>query len=115
MNVVLTCAAMSAEVGGVCSVDEPQSAQSLCREQETAWAVLPRELCIPLPAVVQFLHSDHCLDLPWKTLAFEAAAIAPSVEEQKEICQKSEKLLKAANFSHFQGLCFISSTWFVPR
>lgn len=72
--------------------------------------MLPRELCIPLPAVVQFLHSDHCLGLSWKVLAFEAASIAPSVEEQKEICQKSKKLLKAASFSHFQSPCFMSST-----
>lgn len=67
-----------------------QSAQTPCRGMRAAWAVLPEELFIPLPAVVWFLHSDHCLDLPWKTLAFEAAAIAHGAKERKESCQKSK-------------------------
>lgn len=84
-------------------LDEPQMSLTIpVQGAGTAWLCFPGALH-PLPAVVQFLHSDHCPDLPWETLAFEAAAIAPSVEEQEEICQKSKKLLEAASFSHFQG------------
>lgn len=46
----------------------------------------------PVPAVLQFLHSDPCPDLPRGALASEAAAVAPSVQEQREICQKSKEL-----------------------
>lgn len=46
----------------------------------------PRACCAAIPAF------RHCPDLPRDTLAFEAAAVAPGVQEQRESCQKSKKL-----------------------
>lgn len=59
--------------------------------ERAAWTVILEEILIPLSAVVYFLHSKYCLDLSWKTLAFEAAAVAHSGKERKEVCHKRKK------------------------
>lgn len=87
-----------------------QSAQTPLGGRRAAWAVLPSELFTPVPAVVWFLHSNHCLDLPWKMLPSEAAAAGAEEGKAKGQWSTNPNPAKSSHSSSCPGplLCLCS-------